>query len=291
MTAVEQTCQDSELDILFPTPCLSQTVICPQRYPGTSPVAGLRHILKDNHTKHHIFFDVQQQFHNHITYHALALYATGQHPVVGPPDVITEENLIKHLSDDKRVSTANHSIRAPDYLLVNVAFFIKSIDKKGVKGRDTSTQPVMLIRVPVGYGTEFGIISMIAEGFKGLSMEDTHSLSPEPDQPKRKHEFSILTEIMQDLQFAPEERMKYMNGFNRLMTTHGADIWRHAEQWTTDLTQPGEIKRKMEQRKGLQLQTSCSARFSSLYGARPKGYFKGTELEGAEALFPSGLRD
>jgi hypothetical protein len=26
------------------------------------------------------------------------------------------------------------------------------------------------------------------------------------------------------------------------------------------------------------------AHFSSLYGARPKGYFKGTELEGAEAL-------
>jgi hypothetical protein len=51
--------------------------------------------------------------------------------------------------------------------------------------------------------------------------------------------------------------MKYMNVFNRLITTHGADIWRHAEQWTTDLTQPGEIKRKMEQRKGLQLQTSC----------------------------------
>jgi hypothetical protein len=26
------------------------------------------------------------------------------------------------------------------------------------------------------------------------------------------------------------------------------------------------------------------AHFSSLYGARPKGYFKGTELEGAEEL-------
>jgi hypothetical protein len=41
---------------------------------------------------------------------------------------------------------------------------------------------------------------------------------------------------MQDLQFAPEEWMKYVNSFNGLMTTHGADIWRYAEQWTIDLT-------------------------------------------------------
>jgi hypothetical protein len=75
------------------------------------------------------------------------------------------------------------------YYAAYVAFFKQSIDKKGVnatledyifskkfnfiEGRDTSTQPMMLIRflvdllhppIHVGYGTEFGIPGMITEG-------------------------------------------------------------------------------------------------------------------------------
>jgi hypothetical protein len=66
-------------------------------------------------------------------------------------------------------------------------------------------------------------------------------------QLKRNHAFSILANIIQDPQFAPKEREKYINDFNGLLKVHGADIWRYAEQWTIDLTQPGEIERKMEE--------------------------------------------
>jgi hypothetical protein len=63
MTAVEYTCHDgTELDALFPTPSLPPTVLCPQRYAGSSPeaLAALRYVLKDNHAKYHIFINDQK---------------------------------------------------------------------------------------------------------------------------------------------------------------------------------------------------------------------------------------
>jgi hypothetical protein len=69
MTAVEQTCHDgTELDALFPIPSFPPTVLCPQRYAGTSPeaVVALRYVLKDNHTKYHIFFN-DLKFHKCVS--------------------------------------------------------------------------------------------------------------------------------------------------------------------------------------------------------------------------------
>ena len=60
------------------------------------------------------------------------------------------------------------------------------------------------------------------------------------EQPKGNHAFSIIAKIMQDPEFAPKER-----DFDGLLE-HGG-IWRHVGQWTIDLSQPGEIERKMEE--------------------------------------------
>jgi hypothetical protein len=68
--------------------------------------------------------------------------------------------------------------------------------------------------------------------------------SSEVEQPKINHAFSILANVTQDLQFARE---KYINDYIGLLTAHGCDIWRYAEQWTIDLSQPGEMERKMEE--------------------------------------------
>jgi len=311
MTAVKQTCHPTELDVLFPTPSLPPTVLCPQRFPGTSPeaVEALIHVLKDNHIKYHIFFN-ELRFHNHVTHRALALYATGasgaliehfykqdashQRPAIEPPEAITEENFIGHLGDDK-------------YYAAYITFFMKSIDTKGVsatledyifsekynlvEGRDASTQPVMLIRVVLGlihplihlgYGTEFGMPGMVAEGLAMASVQDSHRLKflppsifergsttavqeitarlaslllnrktpiapSQPDELQKNHAFSILAKIIHDPRFAPNEMEKYIDDLDGLLAVHGADIWRYAEQWTIDLSQPGEIDRKMEE--------------------------------------------
>jgi hypothetical protein len=72
-------------------------------------------------------------------------------------------------------------------------------------------------------------------------------ISPELDQQKRNHALSILAKIMQNPQFAPKEMQKYKDAFKRLTAAHGVDIWRYTEQWISDLSQPGEIERKMEE--------------------------------------------
>jgi hypothetical protein len=67
------------------------------------------------------------------------------------------------------------------------------------------------------------------------------------EQPKRNHAFSILAKVMEDPEFAPKEMGKYTKDFTGLLTDHGANIWRYAEQWTIDLSQPGEVERKVEE--------------------------------------------
>ncbi|KAG1775843.1 hypothetical protein EV702DRAFT_1113344 [Suillus placidus] len=193
MAAVQQADPCSELDVLFPSPSSPLDVLSPPRYPGASPeaVAALAFVLKDNHTKYHIFYD-DKRVHNHVTHRALALYSAGasgslikqfymqdctyQRPVVEPPEAVTEENFIEHLGDD-------------NFYAAYKTFFSKVIEEKGVsamleeyifskkynfvEGRDASAQPVIFSRflgavfhafIHVGYGAEFGIPGMVVEG-------------------------------------------------------------------------------------------------------------------------------
>jgi hypothetical protein len=80
--------------------------------------------------------------------------------------------------------------------------------------------------------------------FASLLNRKTPITSSDVEQPKINHAFSILANVTQDLQFARE---KYINDYIGLLMAHGCDIWRYAEQWTIDLSQPGEIERKMEE--------------------------------------------
>ncbi|KAG2065067.1 hypothetical protein BDR04DRAFT_1122127 [Suillus decipiens] len=267
-----------------------------------------------------------------------------QRPVVEPPEAITEVNFIEHLGDE-------------NFYVAYKAFFSKIFKERGLSGtleeyvfskkynfmeeRDASTQPVMFERflgdlfhafIHVGYGAEMGIPGMVVEDHARLEIR-------------------------------AQGNREAFSRFDGLMSEHGDAIWRHAEQWTIDPSQPGEIERKidhwrMEQGQklssrllllasghikslssipvalpvanlassllrgyfastlgwwvargfpSLDIQGFFNAtshllsdakvanpfldiiqraftHFSSLYGARSKGYFKDTELEGAESL-------
>jgi hypothetical protein len=54
----------SVLEQLFPVPSLPQSSLSPSHFPGVSPESTekLQSILKDNHTKWHIFFN-EKRFH------------------------------------------------------------------------------------------------------------------------------------------------------------------------------------------------------------------------------------
>ncbi|KAG1824291.1 hypothetical protein EV424DRAFT_1538150 [Suillus variegatus] len=210
MAAVQQTDPGSELDALFPSPSSPPNIFSPPRYPGASPEAAvaLSGVLKDNYTKYHIFFNYQQ-FHNHVTHRALALFAMGasgplieelykqdsaiQRPAVRSPEAITEENFIEHIGDENSIDFL--SAFTPAYK----SFFIKIIEEKSlsamleeyifskkynfIEGQDASAQPVMLARffggflhafIHVGYGAEFGIPGMIVEGEERLALTSVH---------------------------------------------------------------------------------------------------------------------
>ncbi|KAG2149132.1 uncharacterized protein EDB93DRAFT_1240430 [Suillus bovinus] len=133
--------------------------------------------------------------------------------------------------------------------------------------------------IHVGYGAELGIQGMVVEGLALASVHE-HEFLPsylfEPSgttaveevttrltslvlnsktsttpsqvkQPPKNHAFSILAKIMQDPKFTPQEIKKYFKNFDGLMSEHGDIIWRYAEQWTIDPSQPGEIEDKMEE--------------------------------------------
>ncbi|KAF8126386.1 hypothetical protein EV363DRAFT_1348460 [Boletus edulis] len=196
----------SNLDALFPAPSLPPSQLSPQRYPGANleSLTALQDVLKDNHQRHHIFFN-ETRFHNHITHRALAIYALGgsaaiirdyyerdsriQRPVVQSPEPITEENFIDHLGDE-------------NFYQAYVSFFSKQVSEKGSalileefifsekynsqKGRETNTQPEMLARffsdlshalIHVGYGVEFGLKGMFVEG---LALAAVHSVQTLP---------------------------------------------------------------------------------------------------------------
>ncbi|KAG1889810.1 uncharacterized protein F5891DRAFT_1280784 [Suillus fuscotomentosus] len=308
MAAAQQTYPGSELDALFPSPSSPPNVLSPPRYPGTSPeaVAALTYVLKDNHTKYHIFSNYQR-FHNHITHRALALYATGasgslieqfykqdstnQRPAIEPPEAITEENFIEHLGDDNFYAayrTFFSKVVKEKGLSTTLEEYIFSKKYNFIEGRDASTQPVMLARflgalfhafIHVGYGAEFGISGMVVEGLALASVHEheflpsylseasgttaveratTHlaslvlnterSITPfQLERPQKNHAFSILAKIMQDSKFAPKEIKKHFKDFDGMMSEHGDTIWRYAEQWTIDPSQPGEIERKLEE--------------------------------------------
>ncbi|KAG1838533.1 hypothetical protein DFJ58DRAFT_125006 [Suillus subalutaceus] len=133
--------------------------------------------------------------------------------------------------------------------------------------------------IHVGYGAEFGIPGMVVEGLAlasvheyeflpsylfepsdttavdevtirlaSLVLNTKKSVAPlQLEQSPRNHAFSILAKIMQDSKFAPKEIKKHFKDFDGLMSEHGDTIWRYAEQWTIDPSQPGEIERKMEE--------------------------------------------
>ncbi|KAF9219897.1 hypothetical protein BS17DRAFT_788621 [Gyrodon lividus] len=303
------TTYQQKLDTLFPAPSLPPSTFSPQRLPGSSleSLAALQHVLKDNHERYHIFFN-HTRFHNHITHRALAIYALGgsaslikdyyeqdgknQRPAFESLEPITEENFIEHLADE-------------NFYQGYVTFFTNQIDEKGAawtleefvfsekynyqKGRDETSQPEMLSRfldgilhpmIHAGYGVEFGLKGMLAEGLalgavhdvceRGfclpffvpsatVEVNETANLlsslvldakpadAPTVSKTGGVHAFDIMARMLKDDQLKSKTARGFMGQFVDTLAEHGTEIRRYAEQWTIDLTKLGEVERKMEE--------------------------------------------
>ncbi|KAH7918719.1 hypothetical protein BV22DRAFT_1199852 [Leucogyrophana mollusca] len=297
-----------KLEELFPSPSPPPNHICPQRLPGSNLESDrvLQDILKKNHTDSHILRN-EISYQNHISHHVLALYALGgsapvleaaynednkkQRANFESPEVITEGNFSLHLGDHKYYQAYFNFFSA--YVLENGAGaameeFVFSLKRNFDPENDPEgkEQPEMLYRfvmdgllhpmIHVGYGVEFGLPGLVAEGlamaalhrgrssvvyppslFSSGMPEEIASTTPRlPDTAignieglATKHEthaFSVLSRLLKDEHFDPT-KCNWPREYPDFMLVAGGLMRDYGEQWSIDLSRPGELERKIEE--------------------------------------------
>ncbi|KAH6905272.1 hypothetical protein BKA70DRAFT_1565248 [Coprinopsis sp. MPI-PUGE-AT-0042] len=271
----------------FPTPALGPHALSPPRLPGISPQTtdALKEVLKDNHQRWHIFFS-DMGFHNHASHRAIALWAVGaqadiihdgykrdcgyEKPAIQSPQRITDDNFDEHLGDDK-------------YYSGYVEFFSDHVEKNGLAktledwvfstraniGRESANlpedkQPQMLTRfvagvlhpiIHTGYGAEFSLPGMLAEGLAQCAVHSAESSSLVPssvfdgtlfkaktDGPKNTNPLDILGQVYDKLH-AEASDLKGTTQLAQLDTAMGQNatvLLELANQWELDVDRLGQ---------------------------------------------------
>ncbi|KAH6905273.1 hypothetical protein BKA70DRAFT_1226037 [Coprinopsis sp. MPI-PUGE-AT-0042] len=270
----------------FPTPALGPHALSPPRLPGISPQStdALKEVLKDNHQRWHIFFN-DRGFHNHASHRAIALWAIGAHAevirdgykrdcgyekaAIQSPQSITDDNFDEHLGDEK-------------YYSGYVEFFSTYIENNGLGqtleewvfstranvGRESANlpedkQPRMLSRfiagalhpiIHMGYGAEFGLPGMLAEGLAQCAVHaaDTHPLVPstvfdgtlfktKADGSKDLDTLHILGQIYDKLHDNASDKQAIHPGqLDKMLAQNAAVLLELANQWELDVEKLGE---------------------------------------------------
>ncbi|KAK1216779.1 hypothetical protein PQX77_020584 [Marasmius sp. AFHP31] len=238
-------------------------------------------VLQENHNKHHAFFD-DRGFHNHLAHRALALWALGadkvairqtfeidsriQRPRFKSPEPIAAENFIEHLGDPSYYDAYLTYFTAqlndkPAGQVIEEHIFSSSFNFGRVNKNGES--PEMLCRfldvlvhpmIHVGYGVEFGIPGVIAEGLALTAIHGTISSRiipaslftltvnqddkmtgiipdevPLPDQTSL-HAFSLLARILKDDK--PWTYTNFFEEFSLVMERQNETILRLTNQWS-----------------------------------------------------------
>ncbi|EIN04883.1 hypothetical protein PUNSTDRAFT_75682 [Punctularia strigosozonata HHB-11173 SS5] len=303
-----------DLSDLFPSVIPPpQSHLLPQRWPGVdqSSTATLIEALKDNHERWHLFFN-DRGFHNHTAHRLLALWTLGgsaplletayekdkktQRKVIASPSEITTENFTKHLGDEV-------------YYRAYLDFFVDAIKRDGVAatlktylfsyrynfGDGTlGSRPYMLDRfvagvihplIHVGYGVEFGIPGILAEGLaqtcahpalstvlmvEHLFPQEDHkdhselasatsllssviiSSSTMPENPPSvpasgPHALTILARVLKDDLFSPRRPHNTEQSFTAVLEDRERveKIIQYADEWLSGT--PGNVEQKFEE--------------------------------------------
>ncbi|KAF9555920.1 hypothetical protein CPC08DRAFT_765575 [Agrocybe pediades] len=186
-------------DTFFPSPTRQVSSENSFSFPDVTPAstAAIQRILKDNHLRHHVFFN-DKGFHNHIVHTTLTLWCLGadervlqrsyeehskkQRPAFASPHAITKENWIEHLGDE-------------NFYQAYVEFFKSELEQRQFKCEElleeyifsasanfipgAKKQPEMLSRffdnlfhpmIHVGFGLEFSVPGVFVEGLAQAAM-------------------------------------------------------------------------------------------------------------------------
>ncbi|KAG6329703.1 hypothetical protein ID866_9387, partial [Astraeus odoratus] len=278
----------SPFNQLFYDPTPPPSLISPQRSAGISPESTetLVRLLVHNHITWHIFFNYTG-LHNHVPHHLLALWAMGacapvleasythhceyQRPAFESPGHITQSNFYKHLGDER-------------YYSAYLAFFTSELLAKGLgecleeyvfsptsnfahPDNGDEEQPWVLSRflsgyvhafIHVGYGAEFGILGVSAEG---LAMAAAHQSSPGMlnrewfqdviVQPGNKggsrSALTILSLLACDPRFSDVKEIDILSVFATAFKEYGSIIREYVEMWKFDVTSDAGIADAVEE--------------------------------------------
>ncbi|KZT67499.1 hypothetical protein DAEQUDRAFT_673054 [Daedalea quercina L-15889] len=295
---------------LFPLPSPPPS-LCPQRFPGVSHESSttLVKLLKDNHVRWHMYFN-DRQFHNHDSHVAhllLAMYQIGatpklleagyrndctfQCPAYASPSAITDDNLYDHIGDER-------------YYTAYREFFNAAVRKEGISAflekylftPEANAPPKRMLNrfltgllhpiIHAGYGCEFGLPGMVAEGLAQLCTQDdptpqmfppsvfswhgvgagtassvagiTTSLSSVGLNGKANgsavstgpHALEILAKIANDPAFAPSAigiPVENRRDLCEVLEARGPELFELVSAWTVDGADKDAVYRKIEE--------------------------------------------
>ncbi|CCM00192.1 uncharacterized protein FIBRA_02220 [Fibroporia radiculosa] len=191
---------NSQLESLFPLPSQPPSPLSPTRLPGVTHGSGLALLktLKENHRRWHIFFN-NLGFHNHMSHHLLAIYQLGasgplleaayqshvssMRPAFESPGSITEKNFHEHLGDEKYYNAYLKFFssilveRGAEKTIEEYIFSAKmnvSIPAVGHPSLEMLSRFLSGLFHPMihtGYGAEFGLLGMVAEGLAQTALQ------------------------------------------------------------------------------------------------------------------------
>ncbi|KAG1869215.1 hypothetical protein C8R48DRAFT_597975 [Suillus tomentosus] len=271
--------------LLFQTPQPPLSSTCPQRWPGIDAESTkvLLKVLEDNHSRWHIFFNYKG-FHNHAAHHLLAIWAMGasakiifsayethcvyQRPAFDSPSRITRHNFNEHLGDERFYSA---------YL----EFFVLELGKKGFARTfeefvfapsanylaepppEGNGHPEMLSRfiggllhplIHTGYGAEFGLLGMSAEGLAMAAVHPAkmHALLPPSDfsSPLKSgtmHALSILALVAKDERFEHIKMMDDLDMLTMTVSSYDEALRAYAQMWEFDVANKEGVAKAVEE--------------------------------------------
>ncbi|SJL02208.1 uncharacterized protein ARMOST_05534 [Armillaria ostoyae] len=256
---------------LFPAPSSAVSSLTPAFLPGADAdsTLAMQSVLRDNHDKWHIFFN-DKGFHNHISHHILAIWALGaskeiieavyrvdipaMRPAIKSPGPISSANFNAHLGDG-------------NYYGAYMTFFKEELSEKGTASvleefvfsetanLDATTngneQPG-LAQAAVHHDTlqnllPYSALNSVAEldacAEKATSLETPHLLNGK----KATHAFDVLARVLKDDTLTIPLSSDVITNFETTISTKGEALFRYTNQWTLHLSDPKELRRKIEE--------------------------------------------
>ncbi|KAG6330102.1 hypothetical protein ID866_8987 [Astraeus odoratus] len=268
-------------DKLFYDPAPPPSSISPQRWAGIDPESTetLVRTLVHNHITWHIFFNYKG-FHKYASsfYPMISIYQAAykthceyQRPASESPGHITHANFYKHLGDER-------------YYSAYLAFFTSELLAKGLgecleeyvlsaaanfshPGDNDKEQPLMVSRfvsgvihpfIHVGYGAEFGLLGVSAEG---LAMNAVHPSMPglldrvwfqdaisKPDSKGgSRSALTILSLLACDPRLSNIKEIENGIIFLTAVKEYGPIIREYVEMWKLDVTSDAGIAEAVEE--------------------------------------------